>query len=75
MSSALARQSLAGGNPSSARSASASARSAPSVIMNARRLATQGSIVTLPSESGMAEVAPSAMASHRSASPDRPVSA
>ena len=37
--------------------------------------ATQGSIVALPSESGIAEVAPSARASHRSASAGRPVSA
>ncbi len=36
--------------------------------MCARSVATQGSIVALPSESGIAEVAPSARASQRSAS-------
>ena len=58
-----------------ARSASASACSTPFGIMCARRAATQGSIVALPSESGIAEVAPSARASHVSASAGRPVSA
>jgi hypothetical protein len=43
--------------------------------MNARKLATQGAIVALPSDSGMAEVAPSASASRRSASAGRPVNA
>ena len=43
--------------------------------MNARRSATQGSIVALPSESGLVRVAPSASESHRSASAARPVSA
>ena len=42
--------------------------------MNARRLATQGAMVALPSDSGMAEVAPSAAESHRAASSGRPVS-
>ena len=42
--------------------------------MNARRLATQGAMVALPSDSGMAEVAPSATESHRAASSGRPVS-
>src|SRR5829696_7588173 len=66
------RQGLAGANSSSARSASASARSTPSIIMNARRRATLGAIVALPSESGMVEVAPSASESHRWASAGRP---
>ena len=52
MSNALGRQGLAGANCSTARCASASARSTPSIIMNARRIATQGAIVALPSESG-----------------------
>ena len=43
-------------------------------IMCARRVATHGSIVALPSESGILDVAPSASASHRSASAGRPVS-
>ena len=43
--------------------------------MNARRIATQGAIVALPSESGMVEVAPSASESHRWASAGRPVNA
>ena len=43
--------------------------------MHARRLATHGSIVAVPSESGILDVAPSASASHRSASAGRPVSA
>ena len=40
--------------------------------MCARSVATQGSIVALPSESAIAEVAPSASASHRSASDGPP---
>ena len=43
--------------------------------MCARSVATQGSIVGLPSESAIVEVAPPASASHRSASDGRPVSA
>ena len=41
--------------------------------MYARKLAAQGAMVALPSESGMAEVAPSARESHRAASAGRPV--
>ena len=43
-------------------------------IRPARRWATHGSIVALPSESGIRDVAPSASASQRSASAGRPVS-
>ena len=75
MSSAVGLHRLSGASWSSARSASASACSTPPGIMCARKAATHGSIVALPSESGSADVAPSARASHRSASAGRPVSA
>ena len=41
--------------------------------MYARRVATHGSIVALPSRAGIVELAPFARASHRSASAGRPV--
>ena len=71
--SAVGTHWLVGGSWSSASSASASPCSTPSAIMCARRVATHGSIVAQPSESGIVEVAPSARASHRSASAGRPV--
>ena len=62
-----------GPGAATAKSASAQARSTPSGIISARAVATHGSIVALPSDSGMREDFPSASARKCWASAVRPI--